>query len=256
MKNKHLILSVVVALAGFLPESKAQGILNSAGTFVVLGGSTVTSIGDTVLNGDLGVYPGTVITGFGPGIVNGATYAGGSVAAQAQADALNAYNTLSSETPIQDLTGQNLGGLTLTSGVRSFDATAQLTGTLTLDAQNNPDAIFVFQIGSTLATASSSSIVLINGAQAGNVFWQVGTSATLGAGTSFDGSILADTSITLDNGTSLDGGALALNGAVSLDDNVITAAPEPAAFWLLAFCGSIFGVWQWLTARRRKAVVA
>src|ERR1035438_4058349 len=104
MKNKHLIVSVVVALAGFLPQGNAQGILNSAGSFAVLGGSTVTSSGNTVVNGDLGVSPGTAITGFGPGVVNGTTYAGGSVAAQAQTDALAAYNTLSTETVTANLT--------------------------------------------------------------------------------------------------------------------------------------------------------
>jgi type VI secretion system secreted protein VgrG len=247
MKSKRLILSAVVALAGFLLQSKANVILNSADSFAVLGGSTVTSTGNTILNGDLGVYPGTAITGFGPGIVNGATYAGGLTAQQAENDGSAAYNALSSETAIQDLTGQDLGGLTLGPGVRNFNSTAQLTGTLTLDAQGDSNARFDFQIGSTLTTASSSSILLINGAQADNVFWQVGSSATLGADTSFYGSILADQSITLNTGASMSGRALAMNDAVTLDDNVITVpttVPEPASFWLLAFCASVFGAWQ------------
>ena len=133
---------------------------------------------------------------------------------------------------------------------------AQLTGTLTLDARGDSNARFDFQIGSTLTTASSSSIVLTNGAQADNVFWQVGSSATLGADTSFDGSILADQSITLNAGASMSGRALALNAAVTLDDNDITvptAVPEPASFWLLAFCASVFGAWQWLAVWRRTA---
>jgi hypothetical protein len=256
MKNKCLILSVVVALAGFLPQSKAAVILNSADSFAVLGGSTVTSTGNTILNGDLGLYPGTAITGFSPGIVNGATYAGGSIARQAQIDAFAAYyNTLAGETFSQNLSGQDLGTLILTPGVYFFNSSAQLTGTLTLDAQGDCHARFDFLIGSTLTTASSASVVLINGAQADNVFWQVGSSATLGTDTSFDGSILADQSITLDTGASMSGRALALNAAVSLDDNVITVpttVPEPASFWLLAFFASVFGAWQSLALWPRK----
>jgi hypothetical protein len=257
MKSKSFILSALAVLAGFLPQSQAALDLGSADSFAVLGGSTVTSSGNTVLNGNLGVSPGTTITGFtfsptpGPGIVNGTTYAGGSVAANAHSDALAAYNILAGETPIQNLTGQDLGGLTLGPGVRKFDATAQLTGTLILDAGGDPNARFDFLIGSTLGTASSSSVSLINGAQAGNVFWQVGSSATLGADTSFYGSILADQSITLNNGASMSGRALALNAAVTLDANVITV-PEPATFWLLTFCASVFGAWRWLAVWRRQ----
>jgi type VI secretion system secreted protein VgrG len=251
MKNKHLILLVVVALAGFLPQSKANINLGSAGGFAVLGGSGVPNTGNTVLYGDLGVSPGTTITGFGPGIVNGTIYAGGSVADQAHADASSAYSTLAGETGASDLSGQDLGSRTLTSGVYSFSSSAGLTGILILSGTGD----FVFQIGSTLTTASSSSIVLINGAQAGNVFWQVGSSATLGTGTSFNGSILADTSITFNTGASMSGSALALNGAVTLDNNNITiptAVPEAAAFWPVAFCASVFGGWQWLAVWRRK----
>jgi hypothetical protein len=251
MKSKCLILSVVVALAGFLPQSKASLSLGSAGSFAVLGGSGgVANTGNTVLNGNLGVYPGAAITGFSPGIVNGMTYAGGSVADQAHADASTAYTTLKGETGGSVLSGKDLGTLgTLTSGVYSFSSSAELTGTLTLSGTGD----YVFQIGTTLGTASSSSIVLINGAQAGNVFWQVGTSATLGTGTSFQGNILADTSITFDTGASMSGSALALTGAVTLDDNTITTVvPEAAAFWPLVFCASIFGAWQLLAVWRRK----
>jgi type VI secretion system secreted protein VgrG len=257
MKGQYLILPVVVAVAVFSSPSRASTILNSADSFAVLGGSTVTSSGNTILNGDLGVYPGASITGFASGIVHGVTYSGGAVAQQAESDTLLAYNLLAGETFTQSLTGQDLGGLTLTPGVYKFNTSAQMTGMLTLDAQNNPDAIFVFQIGSTLTTASSASMDLLNGAQADNVFWQVGTSATLGTDTSFDGSILADQSITLEAGTSLSGRALALNAAVTLDGNVITvplAVPEPDVFSLLAFCAFAFGicncfVWRCKTVR-------
>lgn len=152
------------------------------------------------------------------------------------------------------MTGQDLGGLTLGPGVYYFSSSAALTGTLNLSG--NANERFDFLIGSTLTTASSSAILLMNGAQAGNVFWQVGSSATLGTDTSFAGSILAQVSITLNTGTSLSGRALALTGAVSLDDNVITvptAVPEPSALWSGAFCASVFGVWQWVAVWRRKA---
>lgn len=252
-----MILSAFIALAGFLPQGKAQEILNSAGSFAVLGGSTVTSTGNTALTGDLGVSPGTVITGFSPGSgsVSGTTYAGG-LATTAQADVLLAYNLLAGETFNHDLTGKDLGGLTNTPGVYYFNAAAQLTGILTLDALGDSNARFDFQIGSTLTTASSSSIVLLNGAQADNVFWQVGTSATIGSSTAFYGSILADASITMNDAASLTGRALAMNGAVSLANNVITipvGVPEPESFWLLIFSGSVFGAWRWWGGRRRKA---
>jgi type VI secretion system secreted protein VgrG len=273
MKSKCLILSAFVALAGFLPQSKADVLLDSAASFAVLGASTVTSTGNTILNGNLGLSPGTSITGFlssdgGPGIVNGTIQCAGAFAVQpmihninwaadqAQADALTAYGILAGELFNTDLSGQDLGTLTLTPGVYFFSSSAQLTGTLTLDAQGDSNARFDFQIGSTLTTASSSSILLINGAQAGNVFWQVGSSATLGTDTSFDGSILADQSITLNTGANMDGRALALNAAVTLDDNIITVpteVPEPGSLWLLAFCASVFGAGQGLAGWRREA---
>jgi hypothetical protein len=257
MRIKRLVLSVVVALAGFLPQSEAQPTLGSADSYAALGGSTVTSIGGTVLNGNLGLSPGSSVTGFyPPGTVNGTIDAGDAAAELAQAAALNAYTALAGKTPTENLTGQDLGGLTLASGVYSFGSSADLTGTLTL----NGPGVFVFQIGSTLSTASSSSVVLGSGAQAGNVFWQVGTSATLGTDTSFYGTILADASITLDTGANIRSGrALALSAAVTLDDNTITipaavaAVPEPASFWSGALTASFVGIWQCLAVWRRKA---
>lgn len=255
MKYNHLTLATLVVLAGLLPHSRADMLLGTAESFAVLGASTVTSTGQTVLDGNLGLYPGLSITGFPPGLVtNGTAYAGGPVAQQALADAGAAYSALSTETPTRDLTGLDLGGLTLTNGVWNFTTVAQLTGILTLDAQGDSAARFDFQIGSTLTTATGASVLLINGAQADNVFWQVGSSATLGAGTEFEGSILADQSVTLNTGASLSGRALALHAAVTLDDNFISvpaAIPEAASFWLLALCALGLGAGRRLTVWRR-----
>ena len=258
MKSKLLILSALVALAGFLPQSKAALTLGSAASFGVLGGSTVTSTGNTVVNGNVGLYPGTSITGFGPGIVNGTIYNNNAVAQQAQADALTAYNILAGEPVFHDLTGQDLGTLILAPGVYFFSSSAQLTKTLTLSG----NGLYDFQIGSTLTTAAGapsnpgSSVVLTGGAQACQVFWQVGSSATIGTYSDFVGNILALTSITANTGATVDGRLLALNGAVTLDDNLISVpicvpVPEASSFWPGAFCASVFG-WQWLGVWRRK----
>jgi len=210
-----LAFGLVVLLCG---SSTAWAQLSS---FAVLGGSTVTNTSTpTTVNGNLGVSPGSAVTGFPPGIVTGGTiHAADSVAAQAQSDLVTTYNNLASTACGTDLTGQDLGGKTLTPGVYCFSTSAQLTGTLTLDAQGSSDAVFVFKIGSTLTTASGSSVLLINGGSNCGVFWQVGSSATLGTGTSLLGSIVALTSITLNTGASVSGRILARNGAVTLDNS-------------------------------------
>ena len=150
---------------------------------------------------------------------------GNSAAQAAQAAASNAYKAAAALTPTVDLTGKDLGGLTLRAGVYKFSSSAQLTGTLTLDGQNNPSAQFVFQIGSTITTASAAKVVLINGAQACHVLWNIGSSATLGTGTSFQGDVLAITSITVTTGVSNVGTLVALGAAVTLDTNKVTAQP-------------------------------
>ena len=194
--------------------------LGTAASFLVLGGSTVTNTGSSVVDGDLGVSAGSAITGFPPGTVNGATHAADAVAAQAQVDVTTAYNDLAGQTPCTDLSSQDLGGMTLIEGVYCFSSSAQLTGKLTLNAQSNAAAVFIFQIGSTLTTASNSSVVVENGGTGCNVWWQVGTSATLGTTTAFEGSILAHDSITLNTGANLlPGRALASTGAVTMDTN-------------------------------------
>ncbi len=199
--------------------------LGTAGSFAVLGGSAVTNTGPTVVTGNLGVSPGSAVTGFPPGSVNGTIHSADAVAAQAQSDVTTAYVNAAGQPCDASLTGQNLGGLTLTSGVYCFTSSAQLTGQLTLNGQGNSGSVFIFQIGSALTTASNASVLLINGTQPCNIFWQVGSSATLGTTTNFAGNILALTSITLTTGARSTGNLDARNGAVTLDTNTITLPP-------------------------------
>src|ERR1700676_1923744 len=212
-------------------HAQAPPALGTVGSFAVLGGSTVPTPGPSVLNGtaanpgNLGVSPGSAITGFPPGILTGpgaATHINDAVAIQAQIDLTTAYNNLAGRPTTVNLTGQNLGGLTLIPGVYNFSSSAQLTGILNLNGLGNPNSVFIFNIGSTLTTASASVISLINGAQGGHVFWRVGSSATLGTTTSFAGDILAQTSVTLNTGANINcGAAWAHTGAVTLDTNTI-----------------------------------
>jgi hypothetical protein len=231
VRHATLILLSVAACAGFALQAKADSTvdLGTAGNYAVLAGSTVTNNGNTVINGgDVGVSPGSAITGFSPpGTVTAPYTIDNADAAAAQNDLTTAYNTAAGLAPTQDLTGTDLGGLTLTPGVYFFSSSAQLTGTLTLNDEGDPNAQFVFQIGSTLTTASNSTVATINDGDSTmpgcTVFWQVGSSATLGTGTDFEGHILALTSISMNTGADiLDGSALAENGAVTLQDNTIT----------------------------------
>ena len=231
MKSKYLFLLALIVSTSL---AKAQTVpLGTAGNFAVLGFSTVTSTGPTSIVGNVGVSPGSSVTGFPPGIVtHGAIHRADPVAVQAMKDLGVAYNALVAMTPTVQLSGQNLGGMTLTPGIYHFNTSAQLSGALTLDAQNDPTAVFVFQIGSTLTTAPNSAVTLINGAMGSNVYWQIGSSATLNTGTAFKGNIVAFTSITVSNGvTLLPGRALAENGAVTLDNNSITTVGDPVVLF-------------------------
>ncbi len=198
--------------------------LGTASNFAVLAGSAVSNTGSSLINGDLGLSPGTAVSGFPPGTLNGTQYVAEAVAGQAQNDLTTAYNDAAGRGPVTTVATE-LGGTTLTPDVyNSASGTFGITGVLTLNAQNDPSAVFVFQMESTLITASSSHVELIGGAQACNVFWQVGSSATLGTYSSFIGNILALTSITVTTGTVVDGRVLARNGAVTLDTDTITVA--------------------------------
>jgi hypothetical protein len=198
--------------------------LGTAQAYAVLAGSTVTNTGPSVLNQSLGVNPGSAVTGFPPGLLTGGTiHKADADSLQAQSDVGIAYDVLAGMPCDFGLTGQDLGGKTLTAGTYCFTSEAQLTGTLVLDAENRADALFVFQIASKLTSASAASVHLINGANPCNVYWQVGSSATIGTSTTFVGNILALTSIALQTTASLQGRALARNGAVTLDSNRIIA---------------------------------
>jgi hypothetical protein len=199
--------------------------LGAAASFAVLGATTVTNTGPTTVGGDLGVNPGLAITGFPPGIVvGGVVHAGDAVALQAQSDVTVAYDVLAGEPCGTDLTGIDLGGLTLVPGVYCFSSSAQLTGTLALDALGRADAVFVFKTVSTLTTASNASVRMINGGDPCRVFWQVGSSAVLGTGTAFSGSVLALASVSLATGAKVLGRTLARTGAVTMDSNAVSVA--------------------------------
>lgn len=213
----------VLVLLLVVTPALAQVSLGTAASFGVLAGSTVTNTGATTVNGDVGVSPGSSVTGFPPGVVvSGTIHSNDATAMQAQNDLTTAYNVVAGTPCTSDLTGVDLGGLTLTPGVYCFASSAQLTGTLTLNALGNVNATFLFKIASTLTTASNSHVLLTNGGTSCNVFWQVGSSATLGTTTSFAGNILALTSITLTTGATVSGRTLARNGAVTMDTNSIT----------------------------------
>lgn len=209
--------------------------LGSAARFVALAGAGITFSGSsnsTTISGDIGTFPTTTITGLGNVILNGVNHAGDAVTQTAKSDLVTAYNDAAGRpaTVIYPAASE-LGGLTLLPGVHQDSSSFAITGTLTLDAQGDSNAVWIFQAGSTLITAASSTVSLINGAQARNVFWQVGSSATLGTHSIFRGTILALTSITMTTGAMIEGRTLASNGTVTFDQQIgFLPTPEAPRF--------------------------
>jgi hypothetical protein len=244
--------------------------LGTASSFAVLGGSTVTNTGPTVVSGDLGLTPGSSVTGFPPGsVVGGAIHVNDSIAMQAQNDLTTAYNNAAGRLNPTTVSG-DIGGQTFFPGVYNSGSTLMITGSVVLDGQGNSGAVFIFQVGSALTTLSGSHVILINGATPANVFWQVTASATLGTGSSFQGNILALQSITATTGATILGRLLARNAAVTLDSNTITApgsinapppsgppggVPSPSSVILVAIglvCAALYQTRERLLARFRK----
>jgi hypothetical protein len=223
IKN-YFVISVLILSASVMVQNNAFAAsapnLGTSSNFAVLGSSTVTNTGNTVITGNLGVSPGTAITGFPPGKVIGTISAGGPVAIRAHTDAVTAYGALSSAMcTVNEPAVANIGGKTLKSGVYCFPTSAAITGTLTLSG----NGVYIFKIGSTLTTAASNShVVLTNGALASNVYWKVGSSSTLGTDSVLKGTVIAYSSITSTTNTTVDGRLIALHGAVTLDTSHIT----------------------------------
>ena len=219
------VVALSVGLSGlFIARAATKVSLGSAGNFAVLAGSTITNTGSSVVNGDLGLNPGTSVTGFPAGVLNGTKHIADANTVEAQVDLTAAYLNAAGQTPVTTIPSE-LGGSTKIAGIYdSSDGKFSITGTLTLDGQGNPGAVFIFKTASTLITDGASNVSLINGAQACNVFWQVGSSATLGTNSVFKGNILALTSATLTTGANVEGRVLARNGAVTLDSSTITKA--------------------------------
>jgi len=232
--RRGLSMAVAAALAlGMLavgPTAFAAGPttvgLGTAAPFAVLAGTpSITNTGPSTITGDVGIHPAAAVDGFPPGVVTGTIHAADAVALQAKSDLVVAYDDAAGRTPATPVAGGTLGGLTLVGGVYTAGGlTLGLTGTLTLDGENDPNSVWIFQATSDLVTASSSTVTFINGGQACNVFWQVTSSATLGSGSTFAGTILALTSITMASGVSMSGRALARNGTVTLINDSITRA--------------------------------
>lgn len=213
----------------FTTSACGQGpvALGAAGNFVALAGSTVTNTGPTSVTGDLGVSPGTAVTGFPPGVVVGAQHAGDTPASLAEGALTTAYNDAAGRSLCPVSVAGNLGGMTLTPGLYKSTSSLDITsGNLTLDALGDSTGVFIFQIASTLTTTSGRQVILAGMAKSSNVFWQVGTSATIGSTTAFQGTIMADQAITMNTGATLNGRLLARIAAVTLDSNTIVA-PAP-----------------------------
>ncbi|MCG2802529.1 MAG: DUF3494 domain-containing protein [Cellulomonas sp.] len=226
-RTRWAVAGVAAATAGLMigvagPAEAATPVgLGTATSFAVLAGAGVTNTGPTTLNGDLGTFPTTSISGAGSLTVTGTVHGGDAVTQDAKTDLVTAYGVAAGQASNQTISA-DLAGATLVSGVYTSASSMGLSGALTLDAAGDPDAVFVFQVASALTVAGGSQVLLTNGAQACNVIWQVGSSATIGTGAAFRGTVLALTDITMVTGATVEGRLLARNGAVTLDTNVVT----------------------------------
>jgi hypothetical protein len=252
--NKRLATGLsLIAASTFLTQNTTASVLaldlGEASSFAVLAGAGITVAGpvnSTLIRGDIGSFAVTSITGLENVVLDGVNHAGDGVTQSAKLDLGAAYSDAASRTPLVTFPPiTDLSGLTLATGVYKDSSSFFLTGTLTLDGGGDPNSVWIFQAGTTLITGVGSRVNLTNGAQASNVFWQVGSSATLGVGSQFEGSILAQESITLNTGATLAGRALALTGAVTMDNNIVMV-PETGSSALLA-AGVAF-----LALKRRK----
>lgn len=253
-RARQKLAAAGLAVAAILAQNPARADtievdLSTAAEFAVLAGTGITFTGPTSIIGDIGSDPTPTMVGLGNLTLTGVNHADDAVTVQAKSDLLAAYTDAAGRTatvtysPIYDL-----GGSTLLSGVYKDPSSFAITGTLTLDAGGDPNAVWIFQAGSTLITASDSIVALIGGAQASRVFWQVGSSATLGTGTDFAGSIMALESITLNTGATVsDGRVLALNGAVTLDTGLVTIPESSSVLLLIPGAVALFAI------RRRVA---
>jgi hypothetical protein len=217
---------LAVVLVSTTHANPAGVLLGAADSYAVLGGTTITNTGPTVINGDVGLNPGIALTGFPPGTIHGATHLHDAAAQKAKTDlASSAYADVAAR-PFTAKVPANLGGQSLSAGVYRTGSVPSLglTGNLTLDGHGDPQAVFIFQVQSALITAPDSRVNLVNGAQACNVYWQVGSSATLGARTAFKGNLMALASISLNDRVAVDGSLLARNGAVSMINDTVTRA--------------------------------
>jgi hypothetical protein len=254
MENMNIVKLVIFLLSGIAcgAVSAAPPDLGKLQSFAVLGNSTVTNTGDTYITGDVGVTPGTDITGTPTLILtNGTLHSDTDLARQALTDAGAVYAGLTNPTTTTTkvLTGTNLGGLTLAPGVYDFSSSALLTGKLILDSEKKTGAVFIFRTGTTLDTATGAEVSFMNGST-DNVFWLVGSSATIGTGTKFVGNIIANSSITLNTGASiLNGRAIALTGAVTMNTNTVSPVPEPHTYALMLAGLGMLG----FMARRKSA---
>jgi hypothetical protein len=234
-----VVLASVIALSGCSKDDSTPSTITiplqtiiqptvslgpSASVLAILAGTAVTSTGESVINGDLGLSPGTSVGGFPPAILNGTLHINDAIANQDVIDLTAAYNDAAGRVSDEIVTlSGNLGGLTLTPGLyKSTSSLAISSGDLTFDARGNSNAVFIIQIASTLTTTSGRQVILSGGALAANIFWQVGSSATFGTTSVFKGNVLAMESITFNTGATLNGCALARIGTVILDANTIT----------------------------------